>query len=99
MGLYPLVIQSLAELEADIPDNYVAHTLKNVEPLPPVGWHNFWSELVWFHVAALTLTPIIGIVGAIYTPLCWQTALFSVFYYYYTALGAFLKSLFLLGLF
>ncbi|KAJ7665235.1 hypothetical protein DFH06DRAFT_1186833 [Mycena polygramma] len=72
-----------------IPDveNYVSHTLKTTKPLPPLTWDNFLSELNWLNVAILTLTPVVSLIGAYHTKLRWETALFSVFHYYYTGLG------------
>ncbi|KAJ7484610.1 delta 9-fatty acid desaturase protein [Mycena latifolia] len=68
-------------------ENYVSHTLKTTKPLPPITWDNFLSELNWLNVAILTLTPVVSIIGAYHTKLRWETALFSVFYYFYTGLG------------
>ncbi|KII91173.1 hypothetical protein PLICRDRAFT_37880, partial [Plicaturopsis crispa FD-325 SS-3] len=73
--------------DQDIPDNYVSYTLKNQKPLPPLNWSNWYTELNWLNVVILCVTPIIGIVGAYHTKLRWQTALFSVFYYFVTGLG------------
>jgi stearoyl-CoA desaturase (delta-9 desaturase) len=47
------------------------------------------SEMNWLNVGILTLTPIAGIIGAFTTKLTLPTALFAVFYYYVTGLGAF----------
>ena len=80
----------LVPADLDIPDNYVTHTLKTQKALPPFSWKNWYNELNWLNVAILTLTPLIGVVGAWYTQLRWETALFSVFYYYVTGLGGFL---------
>jgi stearoyl-CoA desaturase (delta-9 desaturase) len=71
----------------DIPDNYVSHTLKTQKSLPPFSWRNISSDLNWLNVAILLLTPIFGIIGACVTKLRWETALFSVVYYYITGLG------------
>lgn len=79
--------QESIRTESDMPDNYVAYTLRNVKPLPDVGWDNFWTELNWPHVLALGLTPVIGIVGAYHTRLRWETTLFSIFYYFFTGFG------------
>ncbi|KAF7326369.1 Acyl-CoA desaturase [Mycena venus] len=68
-------------------ENYVSHTLKTTKPLPPITWNNFLSELNWLNVAILGLTPVLSIIGAYHTKLRWETALFSVFYYYFTGLG------------
>ena len=78
--------------DIDIPDNYVTHTLKTQKALPPLSWDNWHKELDWLNVGILTLTPLLGIVGAMYTKLRWETAFFSVFYYYVTGLGAFIFS-------
>ncbi|KAG5350974.1 hypothetical protein C0989_008414 [Termitomyces sp. Mn162] len=73
--------------DIDIPDNYVAHTLKTQKPLPPFKWSNWKNEINWLSFTILTVTPIIGIIGACYVKLRWQTFLFSIFYYYVTGLG------------
>ena len=74
-------------IDLDIPDNYVAHTLKTQKPLPPVTWANWYKELNYLSFTILTVTPVIGIIGAMFTPLRWQTFLFAIFYYYVTGLG------------
>ncbi|CAK5272212.1 unnamed protein product [Mycena citricolor] len=73
----------------DIPEieNYVSHTLKTTKPLPPITWSNLLNELNWLNVAILTVTPVMSIIGVCTTRLRWETALFSVFYYYFTGLG------------
>jgi len=74
-------------IDIDIPDNYVAYTLKTQKPLPPVTWENWYKELNYISFGVLTLTPIIGIVGAFCVKLKWETFLFSILYYYITGLG------------
>ncbi|KAH9941234.1 delta 9-fatty acid desaturase protein [Epithele typhae] len=74
-------------IDIDIPDNYVSWTMKNQKERPPVTWGNIFSELNYLSLAVLTITPTISIVGALTTPLMWQTAAFSVFYYFVTGLG------------
>ncbi|KAF9492039.1 hypothetical protein BDN71DRAFT_1397413 [Pleurotus eryngii] len=73
--------------EPPIPDNHVSHTLKQHPPLPPFQWRDWRTEITWAPLVLLVSTPLIAAVGACYTPLRWQTALFSVFYYYVTGLG------------
>ncbi|KAF7358997.1 Acyl-CoA desaturase [Mycena sanguinolenta] len=68
-------------------ENYVSHVLKTTKPLPPITSRNFLASLNWIAVVVLTLPPIISIIGAYTTPLRWQTAVFSVLYYFYTGLG------------
>ena len=79
----------LAEEPADlhVPDNYVEHTLKTQKAKPPITWDNLFSELNYLSLAILTITPSIAIYGAFNVPLRWQTAVFSVFYYFVTGLG------------
>src|ERR1700722_13513463 len=85
----PTIISSydLVPEDLNIPDNYVSYTLKTQKSLPPVSWSNYTSELNWLNVAILIGSPILGFVGAWFTKLRWETALFSVFYYYFTGLG------------
>ncbi|KAG2367168.1 hypothetical protein BDR07DRAFT_1393819 [Suillus spraguei] len=73
--------------DANIPDNYVSYTLKHQKSLPPISWDNWYKELNWLHVAILVGTPILGLAGSYYTRLRWETAVWSVVYYYMTGLG------------
>ena len=75
--------------DIDIPDNYVSWTLKNQKERPPITWDNWWRELNYLSLAVLTITPSIAIWGAFNVPLRWETAVFSVFYYFFTGLGQF----------
>ncbi|KAJ7058230.1 delta9-fatty acid desaturase [Mycena amicta] len=72
-------------------ENYVTHKLQlqNAKPLrqPITTWQNLAVQIHWFNLILLTAIPTIGLVGAWYTPLRWETAVFSVFYYFYTGLG------------
>jgi len=79
-------------VDSNIPDNYVAHTLKTEKALPPITWANWWKELNWLSFTILTVTPTIGIIGAMFTKLRWETLLFSIFYYYVTGLGNFFST-------
>ncbi|KAJ6520626.1 delta 9-fatty acid desaturase protein [Mycena vulgaris] len=78
-----------AEQPVELPEveNYVSHMLRTTKPRPAITWQNFASELDWFNVIMLTATPLMGIIGAYFTKLRWETALFSVFYYFFTGLG------------
>ncbi|CCM02507.1 uncharacterized protein FIBRA_04609 [Fibroporia radiculosa] len=73
--------------DMNIPDNYVAWTLKNQKPLPPVSWNNWWKELNYLSLSILTITPSIALWGAFHVKLRWETAIWSVFYYFVTGLG------------
>jgi hypothetical protein len=88
----PLANPETIPSDLNIPDNYVSHTLKTQKPLPPLSWNNWHSELNWLNVAILTLTPVAGFIGAYFTKLRWETAVFSVVYYYVTGLGSFLST-------
>jgi stearoyl-CoA desaturase (delta-9 desaturase) len=68
--------------DMDVPDNYVEHTIRTVKPLPPLSWSNFHTELNWLNVAIICVMPVLGLLAACYTPLCWKTFFFSVFYYF-----------------
>ncbi|KAJ7468481.1 delta 9-fatty acid desaturase protein [Mycena latifolia] len=68
-------------------ENYVSHMLKTTKARPDITWQNFLGEINWFTAILLITTPLMGIVGAYLTPLRWETALFSVFYYFFTGLG------------
>ena len=74
-------------IDIDIPDNYVSWTVKNQKARPPVSWNNWWRELNYLSLTILTVTPAIAIYGACTIPLRWETAVFSVFYYFVTGLG------------
>lgn len=70
-----------------IPDNYVSHTLKHQEALPPITWSNWYKELNWLHVFILFVPPTLGIIGAVNTPLQRKTAIWFVVYCFLTGFG------------
>ncbi|KZO98577.1 delta9-fatty acid desaturase [Calocera viscosa TUFC12733] len=73
--------------DVNIPDNYVEHTLATTKELPPITLNNWWKELNYVSTIVLTVTPCLAIYGIFTTKLVWQTALFSVFWYFVTGLG------------
>lgn len=73
--------------DLNIPDNYVQHTLETQKPRPPFQWSNWRKEFNWLHVSILCTTPIIGLVGACFTPLRRETLIFSILWYFVTGLG------------
>lgn len=73
--------------DIDIPDNYVAYTLRKERELPPLTWSNFYTRFNYVSLIALTATPAIAIYGICTTKLRWETALFAIFYYFVTGLG------------
>ena len=75
--------------DANIPDNYVAWTLKNQKELPPITWGNMLQNINWISTAVLTITPTLALYGALHTKLRWETAVWSVLYYFITGLGRF----------
>jgi stearoyl-CoA desaturase (Delta-9 desaturase) len=60
---------------------------RNQKPLPPITWGNWYKELQWISVLALTLVPAITIYGVLNVPLQTKTFAFAVFYYFVTGLG------------
>ena len=48
---------------------------------------NWWKHVNWLNVILIVGVPLLGLITAVWTPLCWQTALFAVIYYYSTGLG------------
>ncbi|KAF8970116.1 delta 9-fatty acid desaturase protein [Flammula alnicola] len=67
--------------------NYVEHTLRTEQPLPPLSWSNFHTELNWLNVAIICVMPVLGLLAAYFTPLRWETLAFAVFYYFVTGMG------------
>ena len=80
----PPAERSLEPTDLHTPDNYVQHTLATVPALPPIQFKNIMNEIQWISVLALTVTPCIAIWGAFTTRLMWQTAVFSVLWYFVT---------------
>lgn len=68
-------------------DNYVRKVLSKEKPLPPITWRNLHRNIQWISTLALTIVPLLSLYGALTTPLKWQTAVWSVIYYYFTGLG------------
>ena len=77
------------EVPADIniPDNYVAWTLKNQKALPPITATNLLQNIQWLTLTILTITPSIAIYGLFTHKMQWQTFIWSVVYYFITGIG------------
>ena len=77
------------EVPADlnIPDNYVSWTVKNQKALPPVTWGTLLQNIQWLSFAILTIIPAIALWGLTHVKLRWETAVWSVIYYFITGLG------------
>ncbi|TKA72561.1 hypothetical protein B0A49_07395, partial [Cryomyces minteri] len=53
----------------------------------PMTRYNFYKHVNWLNVFLIVGIPMIGLVTAWWTPLYWQTVLWSVAYYFATGLG------------
>ena len=73
--------------EAVIEDNYVRKVLAKEKPLPPITLRSLWKEINVVSTLALTVVPALAFYGAMNVKLQWQTALWSVVYYFFTGLG------------
>lgn len=73
--------------ETAVEDNYVRRTLAKEKPLPPITWSNLHKNINWVSAIVLTTVPILSFYGALTTRLSWQTALWSIVYYFFTGLG------------
>ncbi|KAH9928575.1 delta9-fatty acid desaturase [Amylocystis lapponica] len=94
----PMAVSSLASdpmklsklegaTDASTPDNYVRWVLKNQRAREPISLDNWWKELNHLNCFILTATPALAIWGVLHVRLRWETAVWSVFYYFFTALG------------
>ncbi|TIB93142.1 hypothetical protein E3Q19_01461 [Wallemia mellicola] len=89
-SLSPLNVRLISKtgpVDADIEDNYVQRTLANAKPKPPITWSTLLGEINYISTALIAGVPLITIYGAMTTELKWQTAIFSVLYYFFTGLG------------
>lgn len=77
------------EASSDVPKNYAEHILRTTEPLPPVKWSHLLQEVQWISFSVIFGLPVLGIIGASYVNLRWETFLWSVAYYFLTGLGTF----------
>lgn len=53
----------------------------------PFTWQNWHQHINWLNTYFVVLVPLMGFIGAYYTPLRLYTAIFSVFYYAVTGIG------------
>ncbi|GAA5915521.1 hypothetical protein JCM8208_007476 [Rhodotorula glutinis] len=68
-------------------DNFVRKVLAKERPLPPITLKTLPQNINVISTLALTVVPALAIYGAFTTQIKWQTALWSVIYYFYTGLG------------
>jgi len=83
----PEIQPTFTPSDADIPDNYVSHTIQKQKYLPPITWKNLIWNIQWISFLALTITPALSIYGLCTVPYNRNTAIWSVVYYYITGLG------------
>lgn len=53
----------------------------------PITWRNWHQHLNWLNVFFVIIVPVLGFLGAMWTPLHPYTAIFAAVYYFNTALG------------
>jgi len=53
----------------------------------PMTRANWYKHVNWLNVVLVVGVPIYGLAQAIWTPLRWQTAVWSIAYYFMTGLG------------
>jgi stearoyl-CoA desaturase (delta-9 desaturase) len=53
----------------------------------PITRANWYKHVNWLNVFLIVGIPIYGLIAAIWTPLVWKTAVFTVLYYFATGLG------------
>ncbi|CAF2801816.1 unnamed protein product [Rotaria sp. Silwood2] len=75
------------EEEDFIKNNYVARTLLNETSLPPIIWSNWYKEVNWPQATLLCLEPFIALYGLFTTSFVWQTAVFTLLWYFLTGFG------------
>ena len=53
----------------------------------PLTLRNFHKQLAWQNIISIFVLPSLGMLGAIWTPLLWETALLSVIFYFVSGSG------------
>ncbi|GAP84856.1 putative acyl- desaturase [Rosellinia necatrix] len=53
----------------------------------PITWGNWYQHVNWLNTYFIIFIPLMGCVGAYFTPLTLKTAAFAVFYYFNSGLG------------
>lgn len=74
-------------VDFEVQENYVSWALKNQKVLPPISWDNFLTEVNWLNATIVGVPTLVALYGIATVKLRWETAAFSVFYYFVTALG------------
>lgn len=53
----------------------------------PITRSNWYKHVNWLNTFFIIGVPLMGMIGAYFTPLYWQTAVFAYIYYFNTGLG------------
>lgn len=53
----------------------------------PMTWSNWYQHVNWLNCFFVLFIPLVGCVGAIWTPLRLHTAIFAIIYYFNAGLG------------
>lgn len=76
-AIIPEIQPTFTPSDANIPDNYVSHTIEKQKYLPPVTWKNLIWNIQWISFLALTITPALTIYGVATVPWNTKTAIWS----------------------
>jgi stearoyl-CoA desaturase (Delta-9 desaturase) len=68
-------------------NNYVQRTLLNEPEKPAISWSNWYTEVNWPQATLLCAEPLIALYGLLTTAFVWQTAAFTVLWYFLTGFG------------
>ena len=77
-------------------DEKVALALADYRPVETTNVHitetpltlwNWYKQVAWQNTISIFVLPLLGVLGAFWTPLRWETALLSVAYYFVSGSG------------
>ena len=77
-------------------DEKVAFALADYKPVETTNVHitetpltiwNWYQHVAWQNTMSIFVLPLLGVLGAFWTPLRWETALLSIAYYFVSGSG------------
>lgn len=69
--------------------SFVRRQLTSTTVKPPINWRSCASEVIWFNLLVVSITPIVSIYGLLTARIDARTAWFSLAYYIFNMLGTF----------
>ncbi|KAG9308642.1 delta 9-fatty acid desaturase protein [Chiua virens] len=68
-------------------EGYVSSVFRREKVRSPITWSNWWKEVQWARFSLVVIMPPLATVYAYFTPLQWETAMWTIIFYVMSGMG------------